>query len=185
MYLKDRFLVFAALVFLAFNACAQQNNSSLYRVNKENVRACEDVDFSRLVHGKVYDHVDGDTFRVRIDNPPKGLNEEETIRLLGVDTPETVKPRTPVQYFGKEASDYTKARMLGKTVYLAFDWDLRDRYGRLLAYVYSEDKTCFNAELIREGYGFAYTKYSFQFMDEFRGYERDARKKKAGLWAKE
>jgi micrococcal nuclease len=67
-------------------------------------------------------------------------------------------------------------------VYLAFDWDLRDRYGRLLAYVYGEDKICHNAEIIRQGYGHAYTRYSFRFMDEFRNYEREARNGKRGLW---
>jgi micrococcal nuclease len=126
--------------------------------------------------------VDGDTVRVRIASPPEGLNVVETIRLLGVDTPETVHPNRPVEAFGREASDFTKSRLLGKRVYLAFDWDLRDRYGRLLAYIYTSDRGCFNAELIREGYGHAYTRYPFQFMEEFRALETEARRTKRGLW---
>jgi micrococcal nuclease len=157
--------------------------SSLYQVNKENPRTCETVDFSRLVRAEVVGHVDGDTVRVRITNPPDGLSVVETIRFLGVDTPETVHPQKEVERFGKEASEFTKSRLLGKNVYLAFDWDIRDRFGRILAYVYMENKTCHNANIIREGYGFAYTKYNFRFMEEFRSYEKEAKDKKRGLWA--
>jgi micrococcal nuclease len=135
-----------------------------------------------MTQAEVVSHVDGDTVRVRIANPPAGLGAVETIRLIGVDTPETVHPSRPVEHFGKEASDFTKARLLGKTVYLAFDWDLRDRYGRLLAYIYSADGDCFNADLVREGYGHAYTRFSFQFLEEFRALEREAREAKRGLW---
>jgi micrococcal nuclease len=164
------------------NAGAEDGETILYRVNLAEPSRCEDVDFSRLVRAEVIDHVDGDTIRVRIPNPPEGLGVVETIRLIGVDTPETVHPQRDVEFFGKEASEYTKSRLLGKAVYLAFDWDLRDRYGRLLAYVYGEDKICHNAEIVRQGYGHAYTRYSFRFMDEFRNYEREARNGKRGLW---
>jgi micrococcal nuclease len=107
----------------------------------------------------------------------------ETIRLIGVDTPETVHPSRAVERFGKEASDFTREGLLGKPVYLAFDWDLRDRYGRLLAYIYTGDGACFNARLIREGYGFAYTRFPFQFLEEFRALAKQARGDNRGLWA--
>jgi micrococcal nuclease len=142
------------------------------------------AELSQLVPAEVIGHVDGDTVRVRISNPPAELKVVETIRLIGVDTPETVDPAEPVGYFGKEASDFTRERLLGKPVYLAFDWDLRDRYNRLLAYIYTGDGACFNALLIREGYGFAYTRYPFHFMEEFRSLERYARGEKRGLWEK-
>jgi micrococcal nuclease len=87
-----------------------------------------------------------------------------------------------VERFGKEASAFTRRTLLNKTVYLAFDWDLRDRYGRLLAYIYTAAGDCFNAALIREGYGHAYTRYPFQFMEEFRTLEQNARNAKRGLW---
>jgi micrococcal nuclease len=99
-----------------------------------------------------------------------------------VDTPETVHPSRPVQFFGREASEFTKARLLGKKVYLAFDWDFRDRYGRLLAYLYTGEGECFNALLIREGYGHAYLSYAFQFSEEFRVLEQAARREGRGLW---
>jgi micrococcal nuclease len=136
-----------------------------------------------MVPAEVIDPVDGDTVRVRILQPPEGLRAVETLRLLGVDTPETVHPSRPVERFGKEAGDFTREALLGQGVYLAFDWDLRDRYGRLLAYIYTGGGGCFNARLIREGYGHAYTRYPFQFIEEFRRLEDEARKGKQGLWS--
>jgi micrococcal nuclease len=138
-----------------------------------------------MTAAEVIDHVDGDTVRVRIRRPPEGVGAVETLRLLGVDTPETVHPSRPVERFGKEASGFTRALLLGEAVYLAFDWDLRDRYGRLLAYIYTADGGCFNARLIREGYSHAYTRYPFQFMEEFRRLEAEAREEERGLWGNE
>lgn len=161
---------------------AAAQSASLYRVNAAGLTHSTDADTRRMIRAEVTGHVDGDTVKIRIANPPAELRETETIRLIGVDTPETVHPRQPAQFFGREASDFTKAQLLGKTIYLAFDWDLRDRYGRLLAYIYTPNGVCFNAALIREGYGHAYTTFSFQFMDEFRALEREAREVKRGLW---
>jgi micrococcal nuclease len=159
-----------------------RNQAALYRVNTSGLTRSSEAQVSRMVKAEVVNHVDGDTVRVRIPNPPPELKVLETIRMLGVDTPETVHPNKPVQRFGKEASAFTKERLLGKPVYLAFDWDLRDRYGRLLAYIYTEDGRCFNATLIREGFGHAYLSFPFQFIDEFKALEEDARNRKRGLW---
>jgi micrococcal nuclease len=135
-----------------------------------------------MVKAEVVGHVDGDTNRVRIPDPPAGLGAVETLREIGVDTPETVLPSRPVEDFGREASNFTKTRLLNQPVRLAFDWDLRDRYGRLLAYIYTAEGRCFNADLVSEGYGHAYTRFAFQFMDEFRTLEQEARRKGRGLW---
>jgi micrococcal nuclease len=70
----------------------------------------------------------------------------------------------------------------GKEVRLEFDWQRRDKYGRLLAYVYLTDGAFLNAEIIKQGYGFAYTKYPFKYLDEFGGYEKEARENGRGLW---
>jgi len=102
--------------------------------------------------------------------------------MIGVDTPETKHPKKPVQYFGKEASEFTRQMIEGKAVVLEYDWKRRDRYGRLLAYVYLPDGIFLNAEIIKEGYGFAYTRYPFKYLDEFRSYEREARESGIGLW---
>ena len=120
--------------------------------------------------------VDGDTIIVNIDG------KKERIRLIGVDTPETKHPSKPVQYYGKEATAFTKSMVEGKKVMIGYDSQLRDRYDRLLAYVYLEDGTFLNAEIIKQGYGFAYTKFNFKYLEEFRQYEKDARENNRGLW---
>ncbi len=122
--------------------------------------------------------VDGDTIVVDIGG------KQEKLRLIGVDTPETVHPEKPVEYFGKEASEFTKKMVEGKQVRVEYDWQRRDKYGRLLAYVYLLDGSFLNAEIIKQGYGFAYTKYPFKYMEEFRGYEEEARENERGLWKK-
>ncbi|MDR1024880.1 MAG: thermonuclease family protein [Treponema sp.] len=157
-------------------------DQALYQVNIAELHSVSQADLSRMIRARVVGHVDGDTVRVQIDNPPPGLRERETIRMIGVDTPETVHPRREVEFFGKEASDFTRQRLLGNPVFLAFDWDRRDRYGRLLAYIYSPNGDCHNAALIREGYAHAYTSFSFQFLDEFRALEQEARRAGRGLW---
>ncbi len=122
--------------------------------------------------------IDGDTIVVDING------KQERVRLIGVDTPETVHPEKPVEYFGKEASEFTKRMVEGKKVRLEYDWQDRDKYGRLLAYVYLTDGTFLNAEIIKQGYGFAYTRFPFKYLEEFRGYEREARENGRGLWKK-
>jgi micrococcal nuclease len=120
--------------------------------------------------------VDGDTIIVDMNG------KQERVRLIGVDTPETVHPQKPVEYFGKEASEFTKSMVEGKKVRLEYDWQDRDKYGRLLAYVYLADGTFLNAEIIKQGYGFAYTRFPFKYLEEFRQYEKEARKERKGLW---
>jgi micrococcal nuclease len=88
--------------------------------------------------------VDGDTVEVQIGG------REEDVRYIGVDTPETVKPEEPVQCFGPEASDFNHRLVEQQWVRLVFDEERRDVYGRLLAYVYLEDRFV-NAELVRRG----------------------------------
>jgi len=70
----------------------------------------------------------------------------------------------------------------GKEVRLEYDWQRRDKYNRLLAYVYLLDGTFLNAEIIKQGYGFAYTRFPFKYLQEFRKYEKEARENKKGLW---
>ena len=98
--------------------------------------------------------IDGDT----VDAVIGGVTTR--LRLLGIDTPETVHPRKSVEKFGKEASDFTRVTLAGKTVWLTFDAEPVDHYGRRLAYVwqcqgeFSEAScTLFNAQIVSEGYG--------------------------------
>ena len=129
--------------------------------------------------GRVTKVIDGDTIKVRMSG------RVEKVRLIGVDTPETVDPRREVEYFGREASEFTRKLALGEEVLLEPDPQCsnRDKYSRLLRYVYLEDGTLLNAEIIVQGYGFAYTKYPFSRMKEFRKLEKRARQEGRGLWA--
>jgi micrococcal nuclease len=159
--------------------------AELYRVNVSDLKKPEEADVARMTRAVVVRHVDGDTVYVSVPRPPEGIKGYESVRFIGVDTPETVHPQKAVEFFGKEASDFTKSHLLNQPVYLAFDWELRDRYDRLLAYIYLADGSCFNALLVKEGYAHAYTRFPFQFLEQFRALERDARGQRRGLWGAE
>jgi micrococcal nuclease len=118
--------------------------------------------------------IDGDTIQ---------LASGETIRYIGIDTPETVKPNTPVQCFGKEASAKNSELVEGKYVRLDKDVSDKDRYGRLLRYVYVED-IFVNDYLVREGFASAASfPPDIKFQDQFRSAEAEARQQLKGLWS--
>ena len=121
--------------------------------------------------------IDGDTITVQIAGAIR------TIRLIGVDTPETVHPTKKVQPGGKEASAFTQSMLNRKTVRLEADpaGDLVDRYDRLLRYVYLDGKN-FNATLIREGYATAIRSFSYSRKAEFLRLEAQARQERRGIW---
>ena len=121
--------------------------------------------------------IDGDTIQVRFEG------KSYTVRLIGVDTPETKHPTKAVQYFGREASAFTKAALEGKTVLLQKDrtGDTVDRYGRWLRYVLLDGDN-FNARLIRDGYAHAYRRFPFSKRTEFIQLEEQARRRGIGLW---
>lgn len=124
--------------------------------------------------------MDGDTFWIE-DGSEKGLK----IRLIGVNTPETQHPRKPVEYFGIEASDYVKKKLEGKKVRLEFDVERNDYYGRTLAYVFLEDGTFLNADLVENGYANTMTiPPNVRHADLFLNLERKARENNTGLWAR-
>ena len=124
--------------------------------------------------------IDGDTISII-----KG-GKAVTLRLIGLDTPETVDPRKPVQCFGRAASDKAKELLTGKTVRLELDSSqgLLDKYGRTLAYVFLPNGTLFNQYMIEEGYGHEYTyNLPYKYQREFKAAEARAREEKKGLWA--
>ncbi len=124
----------------------------------------------------VVDVVDGDTIKVRIDG------EVEYVRYIGVDTPETVKPDTPVECFGPQASDFNHREVEGETVRLVFDAERRDDYGRLLAYVYV-GPTLVNAELVERGYATTLTiAPNDSRAEQFARLEDEAARAGRGLW---
>jgi len=121
-----------------------------------------------------------------IDGDTVELTNGERVRLIGVNTPESVKPNSPVEPYGKEASEFTKKHLAGQEVILRFDVELRDRYQRLLAYLYLPDGTFFNEKLVREGYAQVMTvPPNVAHADLFLEAEREARAAKRGLWGLE
>jgi len=133
----------------------------------------------------LFSNIQGDSWRLCtrvVDGDTIVLDGNEKVRLIGVDTPETKDPRKPIQYFGKEASEFTKRMVEGKKVRLEYDWQRKDKYGRTLAYIYIEDGTFLNAEIIKQGYGHAYTRFPFKYLEDFRQYERESRENQRGLW---
>ncbi len=142
---------------------------------------------------KVKRVVDGDTLL---------LTNGERVRLIGVDTPEvhhsekldrdaqsTGRDIKTIKALGKKASAFTKSLVDKKEVRLEFDQanahiKHRDKYGRILAYVYLSDGAFVNAAIIKQGYGLAYTLFPFKYIEEFRRYEREARENEGGLWGK-
>ena len=128
---------------------------------------------------KVVRVIDGDTVVLLLDG------KETTVRLIGVDTPETVHPHKSVESYGKEASRFTENLLKGESVKLEYESGVSklDKYGRTLAYLYRVPDGLFvNLEIVRQGYGHAYTQYPFQYMEQFRSYERAAREAEKGLW---
>lgn len=124
--------------------------------------------------------VDGDTIKV---NTGQDL---ETVRLIGIDTPETVHPSKPVECFGKEASARLAELLeVGEAVILEKDaiGDTIDKYGRLLRYVIVDGKTDINARMVEEGYAYAYTTYPFDRSAEYVALEAQAKAAGRGLWA--
>jgi micrococcal nuclease len=124
--------------------------------------------------------VDGDTLSIDLNGTAT------TLRLIGINTPETVDPRKPVECFGVEASNKAKEMLSGKYITIETDptQDMYDKYGRLLAYVYLPDGTNFNKFMVAEGYAYEYTyNVPYIYQSEFKQAQQEARVQKIGLWA--
>lgn len=128
----------------------------------------------------VVDVVDGDTIKININGT------QTTLRLIGIDTPETVDPRKPVQCFGREASNKAKELLSGKKVRIEKDptQGELDKYGRTLAYVYRDDGLFYNKYIIEQGYAHEYTYNTpYKYQSEFKAAEKSARENQLGLWS--
>lgn len=157
------------------------NNSEVY-YNDDEKKELEN-DSPRIIEKSVPEKylvtkvVDGDTIYVR------GL--QERIRLIGVNTPETVSSSTPIQCFGPEASDYLKRLLLGKYIGLEYDAGSgdTDKYGRLLRYVYLDGKNV-NQMIIMNGYGVEASYNSdYEYRSQFLETQKYASSNDMGLWS--
>lgn len=138
------------------------------------VSAKEKVEFSKCV--------DGDTFKVLIND------EVKTVRLLAVDTPESVKSGSEVEYYGKEASDYT-CNMVSEAKKIELEYDKNsdktDKYDRILAWVYI-DGVMLQDELVKNGYAeVAYLYGDYMYTELLKEHQTQAELKKQGIWDEE
>lgn len=154
-------ILFLAISQVSISAASQKAQSYSYR--------------------KIYKVIDGDTFWIK-----KKDGYIDKIRLIGIDAPEARRSQYKnVQYFGKESKDYLTNYLKGKKVRLEYDVQKRDKYGRILAYVYLDNGVFLNNHLVRNGYAVA-VKYppNVKYQKQFLRSEREARNKKLSLWAK-
>ncbi len=161
-----KYLLYIILLLLLIG-CVDTSSPSKENPNNQN-----------MVQAYVTRVVDGDTIIVTLDS---GI--EERVRLLLIDTPETVHPTKPVEPFGPEASDFTKEVLSNKTVHLEFDLGQRDKYGRLLAYVWIEGKML-NEMLLENGLARVVVFQSnVKYVEDFRRLEQAAKEKGIGIWS--
>jgi len=157
--------------------------------NKERIEGEEDNNIDEVIQAntatatteeselvQVLSVVDGDT--VKVEN-------FGTLRLIGMDTPETKDPRKPVQCFGEEATNKARELLENKKVRLRFDNSKArlDKYNRTLAYVIREDGFDYNMEMVKQGYAHSYKQYPHPRLEEFNQVENEAKDGKAGFWA--
>jgi len=125
--------------------------------------------------------IDGDTIEVSLASDPGGADK---IRLIGVDSPETVHPNLPVQYYGPEATTFTKQQCLGQNLILhkQIAGPERGRYGRLLCYVELPSGEILNEKIITTGHGYSYSKYRHEHSAKYDQLQNEAKKSRVGLW---
>ena len=152
-------------------------NISTNGENKENGKTVQGIIPNGKVEAKVLRVVDGDTLKIQI------ADKDYKVRLLGVDTPESVSPKKEKNTKeGKIASEYTKKNLEGKDIILEFDVSPYDRYGRLLAYVYV-DGICYNEKLLEEGYAkVMMISPNVKNSKYYRQIEKQAKENNVGFW---
>lgn len=172
-----------ATIFVQTETTRYSDYSSSVSSSTVPVASIETSSSTHATNAMVVRVIDGDTLEVLED----GQAKPATVRLLGVNTPETVDPRRPVQCYGKEASAFVHALLEGKRIDIRSDpqADERDAYGRLLRNVILEDGRDVNAMLVREGYAYAYLSFPLTpaRKREMKQLEIDARTAQRGLWS--
>lgn len=159
-----------------------------YYINDKNPVTDKKVTDNAKEYSVVKRVVDGDTFL---------MENGDRVRLLGIDTPEkyeskkldkdveaTKQDKKTIKKLGQLASDYVKKFVEGKKVYLEKEpnYDDKDRYGRLLRWIYLEDGTFVNGKIVKDGYAQVYDKFPVSKLDELRKYQKEARENNRGLW---
>lgn len=187
-----KFLLLAIIIFLIIGCEAQVEIDSR---STEQTLAAESkppapsqIDLSQYTgdmpdyYGKVVGVADGDTFYI-----DWYTEDKMGVRIKGIDTPETVDSRKDVQYWGPEASEYTKSILSpGTIIRLDFNGEITGPFGRLLAYVYywdGDEWVYWNEKALKDGMTFVYANYEFAYVEEFLEYQAYAIENGNGIWA--
>ena len=136
-------------------------------------------EFSFPESGLVTAVFDGDTIKVRFKN-----DQERKVRLIGIDAPEIEDSREEVIFRAQMAKRFSFFYLYHKRIKLSYDWEIEDKYGRLLAYIWTENQGLFNKFILSEGFAFVFLKFPFRYREEFIEAEREARRLEKGLWKK-
>ena len=131
--------------------------------------------------GRVTAIYDGDTIKVKLTS-----GGEVRVRLIGIDSPELDDSREEVQFLAQMAKEFAYYYLFGREVRLTYDWELKDSYGRTLAYAWTDDQKMFNECMVSEGFAFAFLKFPYRkdYQERFKAAESLARVKGVGLWHK-
>lgn len=166
----------AVFILFLFSACIFYERSGPPEKANTDFEKYHDRSF-RVVHV-----VDGDTLHIDVSD---GHHDATRVRLWGVDTPETGHGNTPEMYFGAEAKAFARESLEGQTIHLVLsEKKTRDKYERLLAYVYlTRGGVLFNELLLEEGYAYADHRFPHHYRDQFAAIESRARRAKKGLWS--
>jgi micrococcal nuclease len=122
---------------------------------------------------------DGDTIKVRFKNA-----QEKKVRLIGIDAPEIEDSKEEAKFRAQMAKRFAFFYLYRETIKLSYDWEIEDKYGRLLAYIWTEKQGLFNKFILSEGFAAVFLKFPFKYREEFIEAEREARKLEKGLWKK-
>lgn len=181
--MKYNFLVYLFTCFIMFYSCESKSKQKIRNRSQDQtdtgITSGSRKDGISNQYLPVTKIVDGDTFWA--DN---GSEKGIKIRFIGIDAPESRNMfNIKKEYYGKESKEYLKNLLSGKRVKLVSDVDSLDRYGRTLSYVYLEDGTFVNAEIIKNGFAVIMTiPPNIKYSEEFLNLQREARESNRGLW---
>ena len=168
-------------IFLFFGNQQKENMTDLFINSEKNILVTPITNiFSDRIEFKVVKIIDGDTISVEKDGT------QEVVRFIGIDTPELHNSRNPIECFAINAKDKLSSLLKNKYVWLESDSTQknRDKYGRLLRYIFLKDDTLINDAMIKEGYAYEFTyQLPYRYQYKFKDSQDSAEKNKKGLWA--
>lgn len=171
--------IFITLILLLLSVFGFSQKDSILKVTAPEPDVTSVASSTLYVASKV---IDGDTIIVEMEG------QSETVRLLGIDTPEVDPQYNPIECYGRQATDATKDKVLNQTVSLETDTTQgkRDKFDRILAYVFLADGTNLNKYLVAEGFAKEYTyNKAYKYQIAFKQSEQEAREQEKGLWSTE